>query len=107
MNSSCRIDIGDDGCASLMGAMTFDSTPELFQVMEAHLQQNGDVLSLDLSGVKVVDSAGLALLLEWQSVKRASGGELVIGNAPSSLLRLAHLCEAVELLNLSGRGKET
>jgi ABC-type transporter Mla MlaB component len=43
------------------------------------------------------------LLLEWQSRAHARGGQLVLDNAPAGLLRLARLCEADDLLNLSGR----
>jgi len=103
MSRSCTIDFGGDGYASLNGALTLDTVSDLYHAMEQHLRQNGSVVSLDLSAATVVDSAGLALLLEWQSTRSASGTSLEIGNAPSSLLRLAQLCDAVELLNLSGR----
>ena len=58
---------------------------------------------VDLSGVPLADSAGLALMLEWQARQRKRGRELTIINAPDDLMRLAKLSEADDLLNLSGR----
>ena len=57
---------------------------------------------IDLSGVTKVDSAGLALLLEWQAQSNASNETLTMTGAPASLLRLAKLCGAMKLINLSG-----
>ena len=57
-----------------------------------------------MSSCSRADSAGLALLLEMQAQRAVSGkGLLRFTNAPDSLIRLAQLSEAVELLNLTGR----
>jgi ABC-type transporter Mla MlaB component len=70
------------------------------------LDAAGGPVRLDLAGVDAVDSSGLALLLEWQAL-RPREGRLQIINAPKSLLSLAQLCEAVDLLELSGRTSES
>ena len=44
------------------------------------------------------DSSGLALLLEWQALARQQQRKLKISNAPDTLLSLARLCEADNLL---------
>lgn len=87
----------------LSGSLSFDTVTGLFEKMAAHLQTGAAPTRLDLSGVSTADSAGLALLLEWQAVMCSTGSSVQIANAPSSLLRLAQLCDAVGLLNLSGR----
>jgi phospholipid transport system transporter-binding protein len=74
--------------------------------MEKSVPASPPVEQIDLAGVTTIDSAGLALLLEWQSRAHAAGRELTVRNAPDGLLRLARLCEAVDLLNLSGREPE-
>lgn len=102
----CRLETGGDGRASLVGPLTFETVARLFQAMEKSLPANPPVEQIELAGVTTIDSAGLALLLEWQSRARAAGRELAVRNAPDGLLRLARLCEAVELLNISGRAGE-
>jgi len=83
--------------------LTFDSVPKLFHEMEKWPTATGPVREIDLAGVTTADSAGLALLLEWQSRQRQRGGDLTMRDAPDSLLRLAGLCDSVGLLKLSGR----
>ncbi len=55
---------------------------------------------LDLAALEAVDSAGLALLVEWQRQLQAAGGELAIANAPSGLIRLARISGVDTLLGL-------
>ncbi|MEJ2382934.1 MAG: STAS domain-containing protein [Xanthomonadales bacterium] len=91
------------GGARLGGRLTFRTCTPLFE----ELQRRGETTPVDgpvdLAEVDQVDSAGLAVLLEWQAQQKAAGHRLSLVNAPDSLLRLAQLAEAVELLNLSGR----
>jgi phospholipid transport system transporter-binding protein len=91
------------GGAKLGGRLTFRTCTPLFE----ELRQRGGATPVggpvDLTGVDRVDSAGLAVLLEWQALQKTAGHRLDLVNAPDSLLRLAQLAEAVELLNLSGR----
>jgi phospholipid transport system transporter-binding protein len=97
------IEFAQDGCARFHGPLTFETVPALFRGLEEQVQREAAVERIDLAGVTAVDSAGLALLLEWQARARANGRSLAVRNVPGALLRLARLCEADELLNLSGR----
>jgi len=97
------IDFTQDGSANFHGPLTFETVPALFRDLEERVQREAAVERIDLAGVTAADSAGLALLLEWQARARANGSSLAVRNAPGALLRLARLCEADELLNLSGR----
>jgi len=92
-----------DGGARLGGRLTFGTCPALFAQLERHGAAKPVDSPVDLAAVEQVDSAGLALLLEWQARQKASGRRLALVNAPGSLLRLAQLADAIELLNLSGR----
>ena len=104
MSDLCAIDVTADGHLRLSGELTFESVPSLWREVERRQSDFGSVGAIDLSGITAADSAGLALLLEWQARRR--GGPLSVLQAPGGLLRLAGLCEAVELLNISGRGNE-
>ncbi|MES9872079.1 MAG: STAS domain-containing protein [Candidatus Sedimenticola sp. 20ELBAFRAG] len=55
-------------------------------------------LVFDLADVRHSDSAGLALLLEWLDRAEAAGVSLSFQNVPDSLLRIARLSNAEELL---------
>ena len=105
MTEGCGFSVGADGVASVKGALTFETVARLYRDMEKHLPRTGPIEAVDLVGVSGADSAGLALLLEWQARQRKRGRELAITNAPDNLLRLASLSEAIDLLNISGRGE--
>lgn len=101
MTDSCTIDLGEDGCARLSGELTFESVPGLYSRAQKFVSRK--LVSVDLSKVTAADSAGLSLLLEWQASRRDPENKLQFTNAPSSLMSLAGLCEASDLLNISGR----
>ena len=69
MSEVCTIEGGEPGCALLTGVLTFKSTPGLYRETEKLFQGSAPVSSIDLSGVTSVDSAGLALLLEWKATQ--------------------------------------
>jgi anti-anti-sigma factor len=98
MNKGGTIDIDPGGCARLSGDLTFATSRDLYRDMEQALERGADIVELDLSDVTTLDSAGLALLLEWQASRRRMGDRLAIRNPPAGLLRLARLCEADEWL---------
>ena len=105
MGGDCTMQEGADGAIELLGELTFHTTPRLYETSTPLLDSTDGPAQLDLGGVNAVDSSGLALLLEWQS-RRSPADRLQIINAPPSLVSLAQLCEAVDLLNLSGRAGE-
>ena len=107
MSDACIIEAGEPGCAKFTGALTFKSTPGLYRETEKLFHTGSPVSSIDLSEVTSVDSAGLALLLEWQATRHTNSHKLQIINAPSALMSLALLSDAVELLNISGRNHES
>jgi phospholipid transport system transporter-binding protein len=102
----CALEVAPDGRASLTGPLTFETVARLFRTLEKGPPGAAQIGQVDLAGVSAIDSAGLALLLEWQSRAQSLGGRLAVHNAPENLLRLARLCEAVDLLDISGRGQK-
>ena len=83
--------------------MNLDSTPGLYRDLDIRLNSNGGVSTIDLAGIAHADSSGLALLLEWQAIANQQGCRLRIINTPDNLLRLAKLCEADKLMDITGR----
>lgn len=62
-------------------------------------------LSFDLAALAVVDSAAVAVLLEWQRVARAQGKTLCFQNIPASLESLIALYGVSELLTSSAAAR--
>ena len=54
---------------------------------------------VDLKAVDPVDSAGVALLLEWKRRALAEGTKLAFDNVPSTMVSLAELYGVDELLS--------
>lgn len=95
-----RIEVTDNG-AQLSGDLTFATVTRLFDDMSKRVRTSAMPATIDLAGVGQIDSSGLALLLEWQSVYRKNGGTLEIRNPPEALLKIARLCDAEEHISAS------
>lgn len=77
------------------------------QVYEESLQFAGQEtlpVEFDLEKVGHVDSAGMALLLEWQSWAHRHDHHFRFSNAPDHLIKLATLSDAEHLLDLHPKG---
>jgi phospholipid transport system transporter-binding protein len=101
--SNGHIQASEDGFVHLRGDLTFDSTPFLYEELESRFESTGDIITVDLADIDRSDSSGLALLLEWQAMANRQHRKLRILNAPDILMRLAKLCEADKLLELTPR----
>lgn len=101
MSTAAAIRSNNDGTAALSGELVFATIKELSEQGSALLTGEKPVRRLDLQAVSRVDSSGLALLLEWQSMAKGNGASLAVSNAPDDLVRLARLCEAENLLQLT------
>ena len=99
----------EDGTARLCGDLTFSTVTRLHERMEKLSRKNGMPRRIDLADVGKIDSAGLALLLEWQSRFRKQpgkgddeSGQIEIANPPDALLKIARLCDAEQHLSATG-----
>ncbi len=81
----------------LEGELSFASV-ELALKKTAEIFVSADRLVFDLGGIAKVDSAGLALLLEWLRQARAIGVELHYTNLPRQLMAMAHVAGVDEIL---------
>ena len=78
------------------GAVTFDTVPGLVEAAHEHLAQGVKVV--DFAGVADVDSAAVALALEWTRQARRANITLRFVNLPDSMHNLAKLYGVSELL---------
>jgi anti-anti-sigma factor len=98
--------VDEDGIIRLSGDITLQTVSALYEGLGQATGDTNRLEVVDLKEVRQVDSAALALLLEWKARKLQQdrgNTQFRVTNTPSSLIRLAQLCEAVDLLNMSGR----
>ncbi len=80
----------------LQGALEFDAVASLFE--RVNFDDLADpAIRIDLSGIDSVDSAGLALCLEWISLANSRSVAIVFRGVPEQLRRLASLNQVEDL----------
>lgn len=95
-----RFSLGRDGATHRIGgALTFETVAEVRAALSEGLGPGGwsagaggDEHVFDLNGVNTVDSAGLALLVQWHRAARGAGGRIRFEGVPDALRAIARLC---------------
>jgi len=80
---------GGDLSASVSGPMTFATAAAL--VDQAPFDQGDSRCTVDLANVSVIDSAGLAVIIEWLALARRVDCSLRFSGASPRLQQLAEL----------------
>lgn len=80
----------------LEGAVTLETVPGLIGAADELFRQGATVV--DFRGVTDVDSAAVALALEWLRRARHAGTGLQLANLPAAMQNLAKLYGVSELL---------
>ena len=86
-----------EGRYHLEGELSFASV-ELALKKTAEIFVSPDRMVFDLASITKVDSAGLALLLEWLRQAKAVGVELHYTNLPRQLMAMAQVAGVDEIL---------
>jgi len=89
----------DDGRLLVAGELSMATVPNFLK--QNNLQGSDGEIHIDLQGVERADSAGVALLIEWQRVARQQQKTIRFHNIPSQMLAIARLSGVDELLALS------
>jgi len=87
---TASINPGDNGALRLAGPLTFDTVTALSKSGYPEQTASGDVV-VDLSGVTDVDSAGLALLVDWVSRAKHNNESIRFDHVPPRLDQLARI----------------
>ena len=87
-----------DGRFALSGDLVFENAARVLEAGDAAFGGK-PAIEVDLAAVGRVDSAGLALLLEWAVAARAAGGAVRYRNIPSGAAALAGISDISELLD--------
>ena len=86
-----------DGRFAITGEMSFDNAAALLQQSQALFSGAGSI-EVDLGDVTKVDSAALALLIEWMRQARRRGQHIHFTGMPPRLRALAKLSGVADFL---------
>lgn len=98
--NAAQLEQADDGRLLVSGELSMGTVPELLKQGDLCSGSDGEI-RVDLQGVKHADSAGVALLIEWQRVAHRQQRSVRFQNIPPQMLAIARLCGVDELLLLS------
>lgn len=84
-----------DGRLELEGRITFETVMALDRQVRARL---AGATAANLQSVTFMDSAGVALLVEWKRLASRSGRELSFLNVPDQAMAIARLSNALGVL---------
>jgi phospholipid transport system transporter-binding protein len=84
----------------LQGGLTFETIPTVLAESAEYAARPDlpDRLTIDFSGITNVDSAAVALLLDWRRMAAKRAKTLVFENLPANLLALAELYGVADLI---------
>ncbi len=85
----------------LAGDLVIGSVPSLWNQANTLFAQCSRII-IDFEKVPRVDSAGLALLLEWVEWARNNNADIKFRNVPDALIRIAKLSNVDGLLPVAG-----
>lgn len=91
-----------DGRFVAQGMLSFATARDALRMGEQTLEPRQDAV-VELSGLERVDSAGLAVLIEWFSWFQSADHQLTLEAVPRQLCDLARISELDELLGMTER----
>jgi phospholipid transport system transporter-binding protein len=98
--SECRLETDADGGLRVSGELSFKTVPEIVPRCRELTRGEGE-LCIDLAAVQRADSAGVALLVEWQREAQRQQRRIRFQNIPQQMLVIARLSGVDELLSLA------
>lgn len=90
-----------NGRIYLKGELSFQTVPGFFSRHPNIFGDGGQDLEVDLDGVSRADSAGIALLVEWQRQARQKDRSICFYNIPPQLLAIARLSGLEAIISFS------
>ena len=88
-----------DNRLRVSGELNFKNVPALVSMSQDYFKNVND-LEVDLADVNRADSAGVALLIDWQRQAQKQKKSISFFNIPSQMLAIARLSGVDELLSL-------
>lgn len=89
-----------DGVFEISGLVTFQTVPQFLTYTNQWLHGGTGAVTIDMHGITLADSAGLALLLEWLQLARAANREIAFTNVPEQVRELIRVNGLQQVFNL-------
>jgi anti-sigma B factor antagonist len=89
-----RKDNGDDTTLEIEGTLDAVTAPDLRSVVDALVNENRKEVTLELSGLRLIDSSGVGVIVSLFKRVRANGGQVkIVGlrDQPRAIFRLLRL----------------
>jgi len=104
-NTSNQLEItvehsGDAATVAVIGEVDLDSSLALAETLALAGARTAPVVSLDLTGVRYMDSTGLRAILEAKHDAERAGGNLTVIAASNIVRRLIEISGVAQLLGL-------
>ncbi len=93
--------VRDGGRYEISGRLTFQTVPQFFSRTQEMLVAGNGPVTVDLAGVTLADSAGIALLVEWRQEARAAGRTLAFANIPEQVRKIIHVSGLQQAFDIS------
>ncbi len=90
----------DKGVVEVSGRLTFQTVPQFLSRAHEWLQGGTGPVTIDMHGVELADSAGLALMLEWMQMAHAAKREIVFTHIPDQMRNLIHVNGLQQVFNI-------
>ncbi len=88
----------------LEGEVGFVTVMKLLEDSKEAFQRE-ERIRLDMGGVDRINSAGLALVLEWVREARQEQRQLILSRPPPALMAIARICEVEDVLTAALNNK--
>lgn len=87
-----------DGVLLVRGELNIQTVMDFARQTTPVLTEEKRDVCLDLRGVERADSAGLALLIEWQRLAKRQGFSITFQNLPAQLMQIARVSDLHKVL---------
>jgi len=97
--STVRFETDGEKVYRIIGELNMSTVPQLLKDMSVLFSVNGESRIIDLAEVSRSDSAGLALLLEWQRVAEQQDIQLSFRNLPEQMQAIIQVSGLEKLIS--------
>ncbi|MEZ4301689.1 MAG: STAS domain-containing protein [Polyangiaceae bacterium] len=94
MTTTSRTDSGDETILRIEGTLDAATAPDLRGVVDAIVDEGRLLITLELSGLRLIDSSGVGVIVSLFKRVRANGGQVRIQglrDQPRAIFRLLRL----------------
>ncbi len=89
-----------NGVFEISGTVTFQTVPQFLTYTNNWLHGGTGTVTIDMNGITLADSAGLALMIEWLQLARAANRDIAFTKIPEQVRELIRVNGLEQAFNL-------